>query len=64
MLPAGRGLGAHLAPHGPVLPQVHMTSLLHGLAMQHLRGDWDLSNLVPHDYAGAPPPNVGVPLLQ
>ena len=38
-----------------------MTSLLHGLAMQHLRGDWDLINLVPHDYAGAPPANVGVP---
>lgn len=38
--------------------QVHMSSLLHGLAMQHLRGDWDLCNLVPHDYAGPPPPNV------
>ena len=38
-----------------------MTSLLHGLAMQHLRGAWELANLVPHDNAGAPPPNVSVP---
>lgn len=52
-------LGICWACDSLVLPQVHMTSLLHGLAVQHLRGDWDLINLVPHDYAGAPPANVG-----
>jgi hypothetical protein len=51
--------GAHQASCRLSAPQVHMTSLLHGLAMQHLRGDWELANLVPHDYASAPPPNVG-----
>lgn len=37
---------------------VHASSLLHGLALQHLRGDWDLDNLSTHDLVAPPPPNV------
>lgn len=41
----------------------HLTSLLHALALQHLRGDWHLSNLVAHDPTLGPPPVVRVSLL-
>lgn len=35
---------------------VHLTSLLHGIALQHLRSDWDLSNLTTfHSIDPAPP---------
>ncbi len=37
---------------------VHVASLLHGVALQHLRGDWDLDNLVEHDHHAPPPANV------
>lgn len=36
----------------------HLLSLLHALALQHLRGDWHLSNLVTHDPSIGPPPVV------
>ena len=36
----------------------HLLSLLHALALQHLRGDWHLSNLVAHDPSIGPPPVV------
>lgn len=38
---------------------VHLASLMHGVALQHLRGDWDLDNLVEHDHHAPPPANVG-----
>ncbi|KAL0045047.1 hypothetical protein WJX82_006316 [Trebouxia sp. C0006] len=35
---------------------VHLSSLLHGIALQHLRSDWDLSNLTTyHSIDPAPP---------
>ncbi len=37
---------------------VHLVSLLHALALQHLRIDWDLHNITPHSSAEAPPPLV------
>ncbi len=37
----------------------HLLSLLHALSLQHLRGDWHLDNLVPHDPSLGPPPVVG-----
>jgi len=36
---------------------VHLASLMHGVALQHLRGDWDLDNLVEHDHHAPPPAN-------
>ena len=38
---------------------VHLTSLLHALALQHLRGDWELDNLIPFHSLDPPPPLVG-----
>lgn len=35
---------------------MHLLSLLHGLAIQHLRGDWDLHNLQPTAATDLPPP--------
>lgn len=40
---------------------VHLASLLHGVALQHLRGDWDLDNLVEHDHHASPPVTVPPP---
>lgn len=37
---------------------VHLTSLLHGLALQHLRSDWDLANLTTFHTIDPPPPTV------
>lgn len=38
----------------------HLASLMHALALQHLRGDWDLNNIIPHNSAAGPPPLVCV----
>lgn len=38
---------------------VHYTSLLHAVALLHIRGDWDLNNLRPHKSSDPPPPLVG-----
>ncbi len=35
---------------------LHLMSLMHGLAIQHLRGDWDLHNLQPTHATDLPPP--------
>ena len=35
---------------------LHLMSLMHGLAIQHLRGDWDLQNLQPTHATDLPPP--------
>ncbi|KAK9805550.1 hypothetical protein WJX72_004682 [[Myrmecia] bisecta] len=35
---------------------VHLCSLMHALALQHLRGDWDMNNLKAHRSADDPPP--------
>ncbi|KAL4435251.1 hypothetical protein ABPG77_001933 [Micractinium sp. CCAP 211/92] len=35
---------------------LHSASLLHGLSLQHLRRDWCLANLSPHEPGGPPPP--------
>lgn len=43
---------------------VHLTSLLHAVALQHLRGDWQLDNLVPYHVLDAPPPLVSKLQLQ
>lgn len=37
---------------------VHLTSLLHAVALQHLRGDWELDNLIPFHSLDPPPPLV------
>ena len=37
---------------------VHLSSLLHGLALQHLRNDWDLANLTMFHNVDPPPPMV------
>lgn len=37
---------------------VHLTSLLHAVALQHLRSDWELSNLIPYRIEDPPPPLV------
>ena len=37
---------------------VHLSSLLHGLALQHLRNDWDLANLTTFHNVDPPPPLV------
>lgn len=37
---------------------VHLTSLLHGVALQYLRSDWELSNLTPYCTEDPPPPLV------
>ena len=37
---------------------VHLTSLLHAVALQHLRSDWELSNLTPYRIEDPPPPLV------
>ncbi len=37
---------------------MHLMSLMHGLALQHLRGDWDLYNLRPYDPTEPLPPVV------
>lgn len=37
---------------------LHLMSLMHGLALQHLRGDWDLHNLQPTHPTDVPPPVV------
>lgn len=42
----------------------HTVSLLHAVCLQHLRGDWDLSNLCSHDPDGAPPPTVSRPIFK
>ena len=36
----------------------HVTSLLHGVALQHLRSDWELGNLIPYQAQDLPPPIV------
>lgn len=36
----------------------HTMSLMHGLALQHLRGDWNLDNLQPYHPTDPPPPVV------
>ena len=43
---------------------VHLTSLLHAVALQHLRTDWELANLVAYRTEDPPPPMVSLPLLQ
>lgn len=35
---------------------VHLISLMHGVAIQNLRRDWDLDNMDVHDERNAPPP--------
>ncbi len=37
---------------------VHLSSLLHGVALQHLRSDWDLSNLTTYHSIDPAPPLV------
>ena len=37
---------------------VHLSSLLHGIALQHLRSDWDLSNLTTYHSIDPAPPLV------
>lgn len=37
---------------------VHLTSLLHAVALQHLRSDWELANLIPYRTEDPPPPMV------
>ncbi len=37
---------------------VHLTSLLHGVALQHLRNDWDLANLTTYHSIDPAPPLV------
>ena len=37
---------------------LHLMSLMHALAVQHLRGDWELLNLHPTHPADQPPPVV------
>lgn len=37
---------------------LHLMSLMHGLAVQHLRRDWDLCNLHPFNTKDPPPPVV------
>ena len=41
----------------------HVTSLLHAAALQHLRSDWELANIVPCQTSDTPPPIVSVCLL-
>ena len=36
----------------------HLYSLVHAMAVQHLRTDWDLFNIQPHSTARGPPPQV------
>eukprot|EP00884_Botryococcus_braunii_P001134 jgi/Botrbrau1/11020/Bobra.101_1s0018.1 len=43
---------------------VHLISLLHGVALQHLRIDWDLGNLTRHQSYSLPPPLDGYALLR
>ena len=40
---------------------LHIMSLMHALALQHLRGDWDLHNLQPAHPTDLPPPVVRPP---
>ena len=40
---------------------VHLTSLLHAVALQHLRSDWELANLTPYCDKDPPPPLVQLP---
>lgn len=35
---------------------VHLTSLMHAVALQHLRSDWELANLTPYRAESPPPP--------
>ena len=37
---------------------VHLSSLLHAVALQHLRSDWDLANLTTYDSIDPAPPLV------
>jgi hypothetical protein len=37
---------------------VHLGSLLHAMALLHLRTDWDLDNIIAHDNWTPPPVNV------
>lgn len=37
---------------------VHLLSLQHALALQHLRRDWHLDNIVAHTRGLPPPPEV------
>ncbi len=41
---------------------VHLTSLLHAVALQHLRSDWELANLTPYTVTDPPPPMVSYPV--
>ncbi|KAL0039987.1 hypothetical protein WJX79_001551 [Trebouxia sp. C0005] len=41
---------------------VHLSSLLHGVALQHLRSDWDLSNLTTYHSIDPAPPLDGAGL--
>ena len=42
---------------------VHLVSLLHAVALQHLRSDWELANLIHFHASDPPPPLVGALLL-
>ena len=39
---------------------LHLFSLLHAVALQHLRGDWDLNNLHAMQSTDSPPPVVSL----
>lgn len=41
---------------------VHLTSLMHAVALQHLRSDWVLANLTPYRPESPPPPLVQLSL--
>ena len=41
---------------------VHLTSLMHAIALQHLRSDWELANLTPYRAESPPPPLVQLSL--
>ena len=41
---------------------VHLTSLMHAVALQHLRSDWELANLTPYRAESPPPPLVQLSL--
>lgn len=70
MMDAGT-LPSDINPHHPAWSRacwfadtvVHLTSLLHGLALQHLRNDWDLANLTTFHSNDPQPPTVSARLI-
>ncbi|KAL3134602.1 hypothetical protein ABBQ38_006433 [Trebouxia sp. C0009 RCD-2024] len=51
-----RDLQALRRSHDFAQTLVHLTSLLHAVALQHIRGDWELANLKQYIVTDPPPP--------